>query len=180
MTGYSEQEAVGKKCVMFAESPCKERCGVFSAEVSKPMVARECVIRRKDGEERLIRKNADLLTDPEGNVVGAIESFEDITDMRVTTQRLAQWADDLQTVHETALALNAVRDLEDLLRQTLRGLHRVTAANRARVMVLDRDGGDFAMRAELDEAGTLHVMPDDHTPGSLSRAILDGKEARFV
>ncbi len=180
LTGYSEAEVLGKQCTAFAGAPCNDRCGVFSKARFTPIVGAECVIKRKDGADRLIRKNADVITDSESNIIGAIESFEDVTDVLATTRQLAQWAADLQAVHETALSLNTVHDLGGLLRQTLRGLHRVTAADRARVMVLERDGSAFCMRAELDQTGALQVTPDHHRPGALSRSILDGGEARFV
>ena len=180
VTGYSEDEVVGKPCTIFAQSPCKERCEVFSKAGPAPIVGAECAIKRKDGQERLIHKNAEILTDSEGNVVGAIESFEDVTQLRASTQQLVQWVGDLQAVHETALSLNAMRNLEGVLRQTLRGLQRVTAASRSRVLLLERDGSAFALRAELVETGGLEVVPDFHRPGPLSSAILDEKQARFV
>lgn len=82
ITGYSAKEIIGKECLDFAEVPCKNKCGLYSEDIKKPVTARECTIRRKDGTIRIIQKNADLLRDSDGHVVGGIESFDDITERK--------------------------------------------------------------------------------------------------
>ncbi len=79
ITGYSAREIIGKQCTFFAESPCKEKCNVFSDEIEKPFFRRECTIKRKDGEIIIVSMNGDLLKDDDGNIIGGIESLEDIT-----------------------------------------------------------------------------------------------------
>jgi PAS domain S-box-containing protein len=88
VTGYSAAEVIGKECSFFALEPCIDRCGVFSSEVEKPIIARECHIRTKDGEQKTISKNADLLFDSKGEIIGAVESFEDITDRKEVESQL--------------------------------------------------------------------------------------------
>ncbi|MEJ2034095.1 MAG: PAS domain-containing protein [Deltaproteobacteria bacterium] len=80
VTGYRREEVIGKKCNVFALRPCTARCGLFSDRVDMPMVGKKCEIRTKEGSVRIVSKNADLLHDAAGQVVGGIESFEDITD----------------------------------------------------------------------------------------------------
>ncbi len=80
ITGYSFYEVIEEKCILFADSPCKDFCGIFDEKTSKPISGLECTIKTKKGETRIISKNADLLKDVDGNVIGAIESFEDITE----------------------------------------------------------------------------------------------------
>lgn len=80
VTGYTEEEVLGKSCSIFALDPCtKKGCGVYSGKVKKPILNRICEIRTKDGRIRSVSKNADLLRDADGRVIGAVESFEDIT-----------------------------------------------------------------------------------------------------
>lgn len=88
VTGYSAAEVIGKECSFFALDPCIERCGVFSGEVEKPIIGRECYIRTKDGERRTISKNADLLFGSKGEIIGAVESFEDITERKEVEKQL--------------------------------------------------------------------------------------------
>jgi len=82
IAGYTAEEVIGKECLLFADEPCVNRCGLYSEEVNKPIEAKECFIKRKDGQRRVILKNADLIKDKKGNVIGGIESFEDVTDRK--------------------------------------------------------------------------------------------------
>lgn len=83
ITGYTEEEILGKPCSYFAEGPCDEaNCALFSPEVPKPILARECVIKNKHGKKLVVSKNADLLKDVDGNVIGGIETFVDITERK--------------------------------------------------------------------------------------------------
>jgi len=82
LTGYSREEVMGKPCSIFSLYPCLDRCGIFSPNVITPIIGKECVIKTKDGRHRIISKNADLLRDSEGQISGAVESFEDVTDKK--------------------------------------------------------------------------------------------------
>ena len=88
VTGYSASEVIGKKCTLFAVSPCENKCGLFNEDVIKPLNCRECTIRTKSGEIRVISKNADILRDKNGNFIGGIESFEDVTDRKIAEKKL--------------------------------------------------------------------------------------------
>jgi len=88
ITGFSAGDLIGKTCYSFAESPCKDRCGLFSQDVPKPIQGKECTIRTKAGKMLYISKNVDNLRDTQGNIIGGIESFEDITERKKTDQAL--------------------------------------------------------------------------------------------
>jgi len=88
ITGYSAKEVIGKECLLFAESPCKDKRGLYSEDVKKPITGKECTIKRKDGQIRFIRKNADVLKDEGGNLIGGIESFDDITQQKQAEETL--------------------------------------------------------------------------------------------
>ena len=79
ITGFSKQEMIGNSCFTFAQTPCIDRCGLLEPTVIKPIHGRECTIRKKSGEIITISKNVDTLKDELGNIIGGIESFEDIT-----------------------------------------------------------------------------------------------------
>lgn len=82
ITGFAPEEVIGRTCEVFAMAPCSCACGLFSEDVPKPIVGRECVFRTRRGEFRIVRKNANLLRDAAGRVVGGIETFEDITELK--------------------------------------------------------------------------------------------------
>ncbi len=89
ITGYSAKEVIGKECFLFADFPCRDKCGLYADDIVKPVTGKECTIKRKDGEIRTISKNADLLRDTQGKVIGGIESFEDITDRKKAQEYFA-------------------------------------------------------------------------------------------
>ena len=79
LTGYSSGDVLNKPCSIFTGLPCGEECDAYNKELAKPAMGRECYIKTKDGRMLTILKNTDYVRDPAGNVVGVIESFEDIT-----------------------------------------------------------------------------------------------------
>jgi len=82
LTGYTAEEMMGQPCSIFSRHPCLDQCGVFSPMARPPILGKECIIKTKDGRYRIIAKNAELLRDTEGNIIGAVECFEDITDKK--------------------------------------------------------------------------------------------------
>ncbi len=88
VTGFKSEEVLGKKCDVFALNPCTVVCGIFSKDSEKPIMGKECEVKTKDGDIRIISKNADLLKDIDGNVIGAIESFVDITEFKQVAEEL--------------------------------------------------------------------------------------------
>jgi PAS domain S-box-containing protein/putative nucleotidyltransferase with HDIG domain len=111
ITGYLRKEVIGRQCTIFAEHPCKDNCDVFSDSVEKPMFGCECSIRRKDGKIIIISKNADLLTDEDDNVIGAIESFEDITGRKKEEQSFQKSYQNLEMqVRERTAELSKINE----------------------------------------------------------------------
>jgi len=88
--GYDYDEVVGKECTVFAYTPCNEKCGLYSDEVNKPIIAKECLIKTKLGETRTVIKNVDEVKNLDGETIGGIESFEDITDRKIAGEVLKE------------------------------------------------------------------------------------------
>jgi len=88
ITGFSSKEIINKPCTLFAETPCKDKCGLFAVDVAKPVLHRECTIVTKDGQRRVVLKNVDCIRDEEGRITGGIESFEDITERKGAEQEM--------------------------------------------------------------------------------------------
>lgn len=79
LTGYTAEEVIGKDPYQLGIFKyCEERASAVGS-IEEELLVRECTIKRKDGQERIILKNTDFLRDEDGNVTGAIEAFEDIT-----------------------------------------------------------------------------------------------------
>ena len=94
ISGYSYEENLGKKCDIF----CNEPCALFSEETEKPILNKECAMRTKDGRQLIISKSADLLRDPKGNIIGGIESFEDVTKRKQMDSMLRSERDKFQGI----------------------------------------------------------------------------------
>jgi len=90
VTGYSAKEVLGKSCTLFAGAPCGESCGLFGGDAGAAVESQECAIVRKDGIMRVISKNAGILKDQDGTVIGAVESFEDITERKKSMDAMKQ------------------------------------------------------------------------------------------
>ena len=88
ITGFQAGEMVGRKCSAFALEPCTTRCGLYESSIAKPIYSRECTIKTKTGQVLTISKNVDQLMDLHGNVIGGIESFEDITERKLVEKAL--------------------------------------------------------------------------------------------
>lgn len=85
ITGFTREELIGRSCRIMRCDICKHMlegdgehwCALFEhGEVDTP---RQCVIHRKDGTPVHALKNAALLHDDFGNVIGAVETITDIS-----------------------------------------------------------------------------------------------------
>ena len=130
ITGYSEEEMLGQTCLVFAQSPCTDRCGVFDPDTPKPIRGRECTLRTKDGRILTVLKNADLIEDEAGQVLGGIESFSDITERKQAEDELVLAREEAEQAnrakseflanmsHEIRTPMNAILGMTDLALMT--------------------------------------------------------------
>jgi PAS domain S-box-containing protein len=86
ITGFSSEEATGKSCSILNCTACEiarggdrdHWCILFRKGNLK---TRKCELIKKDGDRVHILKNASLLTDGAGEVIGAVETITDITEI---------------------------------------------------------------------------------------------------
>jgi two-component system response regulator HydG len=102
MTGYSDEELIGKLCTIFncniceiAREPKGEKwCSLFrTGEVSM----RRCALMKKDGTYIHVLKNASLLHDAEGKEMGAVETMTDITELIEKDTQIEAFRRELKT-----------------------------------------------------------------------------------
>jgi two-component system, NtrC family, response regulator HydG len=82
ITGWAREEAIGQSCSLLAGNALTGcacgvgpiRCGLAERSTS----SKTCTIRTKDGRELLIVKNAVPLLAPDGQTVGALETFASV------------------------------------------------------------------------------------------------------
>jgi two-component system, NtrC family, response regulator HydG len=86
ITGYTKRDLVGKPCSALNCDVCEiardaqgeHWCALFRTGSLK---MRKCTVLRKDGEHIHVLKNASLLRDSEGDVIGAVETLTDVTEL---------------------------------------------------------------------------------------------------
>ncbi|MBN2366044.1 MAG: sigma 54-interacting transcriptional regulator [Calditrichaeota bacterium] len=84
ITGYSVQEAIGRKCwEIFGSGICHSGCHMeLTMNQQKPATSEELIIHHKDGRKVPIRVNSAPLYDGEENHIGAVETFLDISEIK--------------------------------------------------------------------------------------------------
>ncbi|EFK08697.1 PAS domain S-box protein [delta proteobacterium NaphS2] len=86
LTGYKEKELIGKPCKILQCNTCfqsmalggVQHCQLFSEGRVRH---RRCTLKRKDGSPVHVLKNAAVLKDKDGVVVGGVENFADCTEL---------------------------------------------------------------------------------------------------
>jgi PAS domain S-box-containing protein len=81
ITGVPADEAVGKPCCeVFRAEICEGDCALKETiRTGRPVVSRAVYILRADGRRVPISISTSLLRDPDGNLVGGVETFRDLT-----------------------------------------------------------------------------------------------------
>jgi two-component system response regulator HydG len=122
ITGFSKDEMIGKDCSILNCDICQEVregrgchwCALFQ---DGNMRRRRCIFRHKDGRAIHALKNASVFHDDHGNVIGAVETVTDITDLIEKDNRIAEYqrelrsADKFQGIIGTSPHMQKVFDL---------------------------------------------------------------------
>ncbi len=86
MTGYAADEMIGRSCTQLNCDICKlcragddrHWCNLFE---TGGVEMRRCTLMKKDGTYIHVLKNASLLEDSEDNVIGAVETMTDVSEL---------------------------------------------------------------------------------------------------
>jgi len=96
ITGYSAEEAIGQQCSFMQGIPCADRCGLYNTDTPKPIIGGKCTIVTKSGETIHLLKNMEYLRDTDGEIVGGIESFNDVSQQFALEESLREQAATLE------------------------------------------------------------------------------------
>ena len=114
--GLKIEDVVGRKCTeIWNCAICIETCSLFAEDVKKPIFGKECLITLPDGETFLLSKNVDYLRDEKGNILGGIESFEDITARKKAEEEIRRLNETLE--QRVAKRTEQLRQSEEHLHQ---------------------------------------------------------------
>lgn len=197
ITGYKKDEVMGKQCTLLDSDTCviltdsgRERsCDLFTRGV---ISNKRCRIRAMDGRAVYLLKNAVLLRDPAGEVVGAVETMTDITSLYMKELELEELKQELrkeywfmgllgksspmQTLYEQIR--NAAMSEAPVLVYGESGTGKNLVANAIHTLSRRREGPFISMNcASLNE----HLLESElfgHKKGSFTGAISD-RTGRF-
>lgn len=84
ITGVSRQEAIGKPCCeVFRANICETNCPLRrTMSTGRPVVNATADIINRQGDRVPIRISTALLRDEQGRVMGGVETFQDLTEVR--------------------------------------------------------------------------------------------------
>ncbi len=123
ITGYSREELIGQKCSILNCSIYKmarEKGGVVWCKLFKDgsLDVSRCAIMNKSGAYIEVLKNASQLRDRKGNVIGAVETITDITEIVEKDKQIAAFRRKLKSedgFHGIIGASAAMRSVYDLM-----------------------------------------------------------------
>ncbi len=153
LTGYTPEEIIGNDCRLFAKGPCINQCGLFSSDVNKPITGAECVIRTKDGRQLTVTKNADLLHDTDGKVIGGIESLEDISDRKLINDQLRQQLKEEELLRKVVALTTNDRDLTSILESVCEQIAQFFQVPKSSFALLDENHKQSQVIAEFCAPG---------------------------
>ena len=101
ITGYRKEEVIGGPCMVLDTDTCgfsteagsQKRCALFKDGIVRD---KQCRIRRSDGRAVYLMKNAVVLKDDKGRIIGAVESMTDVTSLYMKEMELEELKQDLK------------------------------------------------------------------------------------
>jgi len=92
--GCSESEAVGSKCCEILRGKmCKEKCPIKEViHYKKPIFQKETVLHNKEGGNIPVSINANGLFDDQGNLMGGLLAFQDISYLKTLEREKTNFA----------------------------------------------------------------------------------------
>lgn len=154
LTGFSASEVLGQHCSILEGIECGRKCGLYDEATAKPIRNAICNIKTRDGKPLTISKNVDFLRH-EGEIVGGIESFNDLSRQVRLEKRLRQRGKRLeQAVAERTAELEQERSRLSALLEAMSDLayivdgeYKIVYMNRAMVDRLGDLAGQICYRA---------------------------------
>lgn len=97
ISGYTADEALGKTCAILSCSRCFgkscpadiKKCKIFKQNYSE---AKECQLKHKNGYDVSVIKNASVVKDEKGRLLGVVETVTDLTELNQARKRAEEAA----------------------------------------------------------------------------------------
>jgi two-component system, NtrC family, response regulator HydG len=141
ITGYRKEEVVGQQCTILDSDTCviltdegrQKDCGIFKTGAS--INNKKCRIRASDGRAVYLLKNATILKNEKGEMIGAVESMTDITSLYMKEMELEELKHELRQEYWFMGLLGKSEPMQHLFEQI-----RNAAGSEAPVLVSGESG----------------------------------------
>jgi PAS domain S-box-containing protein len=155
ITGYDANEAIGKTCSMMQFNQCYKRscpedvhqCKIF---LKGRVDSKECKLVHKNGQMVTVLKNACVVKDSSGEVVGVVETITDLTELIEFREKTKEAGLKLAETHQFSNIIGKSRIMRDVYRA-------ITAAGKTDTTILIQ--GESGTGKEL-VAGAIHYNSD--------------------
>jgi PAS domain S-box-containing protein len=162
LTGYKAEEVIGKKCMLCKKVNGKSTCAISDDKIKKPIFGKESEIITKTGEIRTISSNIDLLHNSQGDVIGGIESFEDISDRIKTEEALFLQAGVNHAIAELSKAIISMASVEEISKLILEHARRLTYSNFGIIGYFNPEKVKFEIPAMMTKGKNDSVVWDNY------------------
>jgi PAS domain S-box-containing protein len=167
ITGFPAEDAVDQHCSFLQGIPCGDGCGLFNDNIPKPIIGANCTIVTKSGGTIHLLKNMDYLRNAEGEIIGGIESFTDITRQRELEESLRGQAASLEArvkartteLKKSETRFRAVLDNMDDMAYIATEDYKLTFMNRAMLDIFGNQVGDNCYKVLHDEETVCSWCP---------------------
>jgi len=104
ITGYKAANALGRTCRLLQFSRCFGKACPVGIENCKIMAngaseTKECALRHRDGYDVPVIKNASVVRDENGSILGVVETVTDLTELTKARQKAEEASLKLGTIH---------------------------------------------------------------------------------
>jgi PAS domain S-box-containing protein len=129
----------------------------------RPQHGQEVVIERPDGSRVVVLVHIDPLKDRNGEIQGAINCFQDVTERKRVEAALARRLEEQAALHQITDRLHRAESLGDVYDSALDAILRALPCQRASILLFDEAGGMrfVAWRGLSDE---YRRAVDGHSP----------------
>jgi two-component system response regulator HydG len=140
ISGYTADEALGQTCALLRCSRCYGRnC---PADIAKCRIlehggseAKECSLRHKDGHDVPVIKNAGVVKDEQGVILGVVETVTDLTELGLARKKAEEAMLRLGEVHRLDNIIGKSRVMRDVFSAI-----KAAAASDATVLIQGESG----------------------------------------
>ena len=140
ITGYSASEALGRSCRFLGFSHCLgtlcpadiHQCGILRHEQPE---AKECVLRHREGRDVPVIKQARVVKDDNGELIGIVETVTDMTEL----QKARHKAEEATRLLGQHYSLGNIMGKSEVMQEVFSRV-RAAAASRSTVLIQGESG----------------------------------------